>query len=201
MSPGEGSRYDIFVMNADGTDMRRLTSSPSDDGWRAWSPDGRQIVFTSQRDDCAYSEAKVCLSVPTGNFGHWHTLYVMKADGTDQYRLTRTFGQFAVWSPGGQYILFAPWLNVIRPDGTGLTANHLLADAVDSRPDLNLLPARPVVIERPRTGVSGCWDRPGGFAAGRRTLGPADGVMGGRTRRGNGVTLEMKPRCEPLRER
>ena len=48
MSPGEGSRYDIFVMNADGTDMRRLTSSPSDDGWRGWSPEGRQIVFTSQ---------------------------------------------------------------------------------------------------------------------------------------------------------
>jgi hypothetical protein len=45
----------------------------------------------------------------------------MNADGTHQYRLTRTFGQFAVWSPGGQYILFAPWLNVIRPDGTALT--------------------------------------------------------------------------------
>ena len=45
----------------------------------------------------------------------------MNADGTDQHRLTRTFGQFAVWSPDGQYILFAPWLNVIRPDGTGLT--------------------------------------------------------------------------------
>jgi Tol biopolymer transport system component len=44
----------------------------------------------------------------------------MNSDGTDQHRLTRTFGQFAVWSPDGRYILFAPWLNVIRPDGTGL---------------------------------------------------------------------------------
>lgn len=121
MSPEEGSQYDIFVMNADGTDVRRLTSSPSDEGWPAWSPDGQQIVFTSQRDDCAYSEAKDCLSLPTGSFGHWHTLYLMNTDGTDQHRLTRTFGQFAVWSPDGQYILFAPWLNVIRPDGTGLT--------------------------------------------------------------------------------
>jgi Tol biopolymer transport system component len=118
MSP-EGSQYDIFVMNADGTDVRRLTESPADDGWPAWSPDGRQIVFSSVRDDCLYSEADDCLT--TGDIGPWHTLYVMNADGTDQHRLTRTFGQFAVWSPDGQYILFAPWLNVIRPDGTGLT--------------------------------------------------------------------------------
>jgi Tol biopolymer transport system component len=32
----------------------------------------------------------------------------MNADGTDQHRLTRMFGQVAVWSPDGQYILFAP---------------------------------------------------------------------------------------------
>jgi Tol biopolymer transport system component len=118
MSPGEGSQYDIFVMNADGTDVRRLTESATDDGWPAWSPDGRQLVFSSVRDDCIYSEAEDCLT--TGDIGPWHTLYVMNADGTDQHRLTRTFGQFAVWSPDGQYILFAPWLNVIRPDGTGL---------------------------------------------------------------------------------
>jgi len=115
----EGSQYDIFVMSADGTDVRRVTESPSDDGWPAWSPDGRQIVFSSQRDDCHYSEAEDCLT--TGDIGPWHTLYVMNADGTDQHRLSRTFGQFAVWSPDGQYILFAPQLNVIRPDGTGLT--------------------------------------------------------------------------------
>src|SRR6266545_1304842 len=113
------SPIDIFVMNADGTDVRRLTESPADDGWPAWSLDGRQIVFSSVRDDCLYSEAEDCLT--TGDIGPWHTLYVMNADGTDQHRLTRTFGQFAVWSPDGQYILFAPWLNVIRPDGTGLT--------------------------------------------------------------------------------
>ncbi len=122
MSPGEsteGSQYDIYVMNADGTDVRRLTDSPADDGWPAWSPDGRQIVFSSERDDCTFSDAENCLT--TGDIGPWHTLYVMNADGTDQHRLTRTFGQFAVWSPDGQYILFAPFLNVIRPDGTGLT--------------------------------------------------------------------------------
>jgi TolB protein len=115
----ESSQYDIFVMNADGTDVERLTNFPGDDGWPAWSADGRQIVFSSVRDDCAYSEAEDCLT--TGDVGPWHTLWLMNADGTEQRRLTRTFGQFAVWSPDGEYILFGPELNVIRPDGTGLT--------------------------------------------------------------------------------
>jgi TolB protein len=123
MSPGvsttSGSDYDIFVMNADGTHVRRLTTSSGEDGWPAWSPDGGQIVFSSQRDDCRYSEAQDCLT--TGDVGPWEDMWIMNADGTDQHRLTRTFGQFAVWSPDGKYILFAPWLNVIRPDGTGLT--------------------------------------------------------------------------------
>jgi TolB protein len=118
MSPAGGSGYDIFVMNADGTNVRNLTNSSDIEGWPAWSPDGRQIVFTSVRDDCRRSNAEDCLT--TGDIGPWHTLYVMNADGTEQHRLNRTFGQFAVWSPDGQYILFAPFLNVIRADGTGL---------------------------------------------------------------------------------
>jgi Tol biopolymer transport system component len=128
----EGSEYDIFVMDADGTDVRRLTRSQWDDGWPAWSPDGRQIVFSSVRDDCAYSDAEGCLT--TGDVGPWHTLYVMNADGTAQRRLSRTFGQFAVWSPEGHYILFAPHLNVIRPDGTGLT--RITVEGIPAEPEM-----------------------------------------------------------------
>jgi Tol biopolymer transport system component len=132
MSPGDGSAYDIYVMNADGTGVRRLTESPAVDGWPAWSPDGRQIVFSSTRDDCSFSEAADCLT--TGDIGPWHTLYVMNADGSDQHRLTRTFGQFAVWSPDGRYILFAPWLNVIRTDGTGLA--RISVDGTPAEPEM-----------------------------------------------------------------
>jgi Tol biopolymer transport system component len=128
----EGSQYDIFVMNADGTHVRRLTKSPGDDGWPAWSPDGRQIVFSSVRDDCAYSNAKDCLS--TGDVGAWHTLYLMNPDGTDQRRLSRTFGQFAEWSPDGRYILFAPHLNVIRPDGSGLV--RIAVEGTPAEPEM-----------------------------------------------------------------
>jgi hypothetical protein len=45
----------------------------------------------------------------------------MNADGFNQRRISLRFGQFTDWSPDGHYLVFAPGLNVIRPDGTGLT--------------------------------------------------------------------------------
>jgi len=40
---------DIWVMNADGTQPRRMTSEPSEDVTGAWTPDGNAIVFCSNR--------------------------------------------------------------------------------------------------------------------------------------------------------
>lgn len=45
-----GGSQDIYVMNADGSDLRALTSDPADDIHPAWSPDGAQIAFASNRD-------------------------------------------------------------------------------------------------------------------------------------------------------
>ena len=36
---------DIFVMDADGSNIRRLTHTPDGEQFPSWSPDGEQIVF------------------------------------------------------------------------------------------------------------------------------------------------------------
>ncbi|MGQ0632911.1 MAG: TolB family protein [Sporichthyaceae bacterium] len=40
---------DIYVMNADGTGRKRLTTDPKEDSDPEFSPDGKKIVFTSSR--------------------------------------------------------------------------------------------------------------------------------------------------------
>ena len=37
-------------MNADGSNVRRLTNHPALDCWPAWSPDGKRVAFVSNRD-------------------------------------------------------------------------------------------------------------------------------------------------------
>src|SRR5581483_4213871 len=43
-------RYQLYVMNADGTGQSRLTTDAGNDAGPAWSPDGTKIAFTSNRD-------------------------------------------------------------------------------------------------------------------------------------------------------
>jgi TolB protein len=57
------SAPDLFVINVDGSNMRRLTTHPDSDTTPTWSPSGTQIAFTSDR---------------TGR----PQIYVMNADGT-----------------------------------------------------------------------------------------------------------------------
>jgi TolB protein len=104
-SPG----YEIFVMNADGSGLERLTTAPGEDGWPAWSRDGSAIAFSSTRDDHEL----------LGSDGPLFDVYVMKADGSDQRKVTEEFGQFLTWSPDGAFVLVSPGGYVIRPDGSG----------------------------------------------------------------------------------
>jgi TolB protein len=80
---------EIYVMNADGSDVRRMTDRPSDEGYPSWSPDGREIAFDSDRD---------------GNF----EIYVMRADGRDVRRLTNHAARdlSPSWSPDGSRLAF-----------------------------------------------------------------------------------------------
>ena len=111
--------YEIHVMKAGGGGIARLTSAPGDDDSPAWSPDGSRIVFTSTRDH---------LEAGTGQ--GTTEVYVMKADGSGQTRLTSNASQDwgPRWSPDGKRIAFASNLTepgndfdivVTSADGTG----------------------------------------------------------------------------------
>ena len=68
--------YEIYVMDADGANLQRLTNNPHGDSSPSWSPDGKQIAFTSKRD------GHVINGIPTDE------IYVMDADGGNPQNLT-----------------------------------------------------------------------------------------------------------------
>ncbi len=120
---GGSPDFNIYVMNANGTGVRRLTDSPSQDDWPAWSPDGTRIAFASARDDQGQGQS----------LGPTLHLYVMRADGSGQTRLTDAFAQFAAWSPDGRDILFSPGLTIMGADGSGAT--RLAVSGVPGEPE------------------------------------------------------------------
>lgn len=79
----------IHVMNADGSEQKRLTTT-STDWYPAWSPDSSKLAFVSRRD---------------GN----SEIYMMNVDGTKQTRITNhpASDLFPSWSPDGTEIVFA----------------------------------------------------------------------------------------------
>jgi dipeptidyl aminopeptidase/acylaminoacyl peptidase len=97
-------RYDVYVMNADGSHKRALTST-GDSADPSWSPDGRQIVFG--RDD-----------------GESEGIYVVGADGSGLSLLTSANDSSEPsWSPDGRRIAFVgnsrtrPQIYVMNVDG------------------------------------------------------------------------------------
>lgn len=72
---------ELYVINADGTNLRRLTNHPAIDTSPTWSPLGHQIAFTSDR---------------TGS----PQIYVVGVDGTGLRRITfESYCDRPTWSP------------------------------------------------------------------------------------------------------
>jgi Tol biopolymer transport system component len=77
MSQREGN-WEVYLVNADGSGLQRLTDDPASDGLPTWSPDGNAIAFVSNRG------------------GPW-AVWAMTPDGSGQRQLFTMEG-----SPDGQ---------------------------------------------------------------------------------------------------
>jgi hypothetical protein len=75
-------RWEIWVMNADGTGQSRLTTGAFDTD-PTWSPDGTKIAFESDRDAPASCRGNAQESCPAD-------IFVMNADGTGLTNITNT---------------------------------------------------------------------------------------------------------------
>ncbi|MFT5467860.1 MAG: Tol biopolymer transport system component [Verrucomicrobiales bacterium] len=83
---------DIFIMNADGTDVKQLTDEPGYDGGPFFNHDGSKVCWRRFNRDGTQAE-----------------VYTMNADGSDQQQMT-TLGAMS-WAPyfhkSGEYLIFA----------------------------------------------------------------------------------------------
>lgn len=108
----DGLNSEIYVMNADGSGVTRLTHALRGDVRPAYSPDGSKIAFRSERDGFNVRE-----------------IYVMNANGTSQTRLTGFADTLAqndnpAFSPDGSQIAFqggADDIFVMNADGSNKT--------------------------------------------------------------------------------
>ena len=113
--------YDIYVMNADGSDLRDLTgTSTAYEGCPAWSPDGRRIAFVSDRN---------APSPPPGSEGERDSdIYVMNADGSGVVDVSKNAARnerYPDWSPDGR------WIPCATDDGIVLLASDGSGDEID----------------------------------------------------------------------
>ena len=129
----QDASWDIYIMNADGTNVRQLT----DGFWgeqASWSPDGTQLAFSGYKDgnesifvmnvdgteveqltnadrgddDPAWSPDGTQIVFSSDRDGD-SEIFVMNADGTNVRQLTDNddLDEFPVWSPDGSQIIFS----------------------------------------------------------------------------------------------
>jgi tol-pal system beta propeller repeat protein TolB len=108
----------LFVMNADGTNVRQVTDLKDMGGRSSWSPDGTRLAFYAG---------------PAGD----HNIYIIHVDGTNLVQLTNSGDNLGPsWSPDGNWIAFASFrdgnneIYIIHPDGTDVTnlTNNPISD-------------------------------------------------------------------------
>ncbi|MEP7226006.1 MAG: Ig-like domain-containing protein [Gemmatimonadales bacterium] len=114
-SSNRSGNFDLFLMDADGRNLRRLTTAAGNEGDPAWTPDGAQIVYAATRGTATQiavisvdsGESRPLTTTSGGNHSPSVSpdgrsiafvshrdgnpeIYAMNLDGSNQRRLTRT---------------------------------------------------------------------------------------------------------------
>jgi Tol biopolymer transport system component len=100
MTPDEAAAFqkdpstmmDIYIMKADGSQVRQLTTTPGYDGGPFFSPDGQRLTFRRFNTD-----------------GRTADIYTIGVDGKDEKRLTdfKALSWAPYYHPSGDYLIFA----------------------------------------------------------------------------------------------
>jgi len=92
LNPFLNNATEVYLMSPDGANLRRLTDNAATDSFPALSPDGKKIVFDSNRNRAE------------GGPINTSDLFVMNTKGDEQMFLIR--GSSATWSPDSKNIAF-----------------------------------------------------------------------------------------------
>ena len=97
------SDWQVYAINSDGTQLKKLSSDSSKDAFAVWSPEGLWVAYQSEQ-------------------GGKPEIYVMLRDGTGKQRLTSSVGgaRMPSWSPDGGRIAYTGdgGIRVVNVDGT-----------------------------------------------------------------------------------
>ncbi len=106
---------DIYIIDTDGKDLRRLTNNPADDEHPRWSRDGKSILFLSDRKDGTQ-------------------VWLLPIDGGEPTQLTTISTNVSdpIWTPDGKGIILSS--DVYLECGADDASNKKIADAIAKGP-------------------------------------------------------------------